>query len=528
VIGIGELAGAVRRALALVSARPGVIEVEAFASANTSLLARLCYTSHIPCNGVEEPKSSASHGLGLQVVFEGPDGPRIGFGSEPGDLGDGGIERAFVKARQGAVHDPEFVSLPRPTGEARGLVDYHDPRLMALADDDLVDAGWRVTEGALRTFLGSSRLAGLARSDRDLRALGVVLGGDVAILQERMAIVSTAMPDVQTDESTLMTAAVTGMIEAREAKGSGWAAASRLDEFTDEAGIDAARNALEAIDGVRIPSGTCTVVFGPQAVADLVSNIIVPACQAPSFHASSTPFLGKLGRRVAWPGLTISDQGARPGLVGSKGITCEGLPTGRTDLIRDGVLVGCLASWYEAQRLLRDPALGEKLGAAGDLAAAALAPRNGFRFGDGGGRNFDTTPGASASNVVIESAATVSPAELLRRVGDGLYVGRIWYTYVINGLRAGDFTCTVVADSYLIRDGRLAAPLRPNTVRISDNIMRVLDSIVGVGGAPRATPVWAADEVVHAPELAVRDVPVDAIAGFVDELQYGGASTAPP
>jgi predicted Zn-dependent protease len=389
---------------------------------------------------------------------------------------------------------------------------------MALADADLVGAGWQVTEAALRTFLGSSRLASLASSDRELRALGILLGGDVTILQERMAIVSTAMPEVQTDESTLMTAAVTGMIEAREAKGSGWSTASRLDEFTDEAGIDAALSALQAIDGVRVPSGTCTVVFGPQAVADLVSNIVVPACLAPSFHASNTPFLGKLGRQVAWPSLTIADQGARAGLVGSKGITCEGLPTGRTDLVRDGVLVGCLASWYETQRLLRDEALGEKLGVVGEQAAAALAPRNGFRFGDGGGRNFDTTPGVSASNVVVESAETVSRAELLRRVGDGLYVGRIWYTYVINGLRAGDFTCTVIADSHLIRDGRLAAPLRPNTVRISDNIVRVLENIVGVGGPPRATPVWAADEVVYAPELAVRGVPVDSIAGFLDEL----------
>jgi hypothetical protein len=30
---------------------------EVFAAANRSLLARLHYTSHIPCNGVEEPKT---------------------------------------------------------------------------------------------------------------------------------------------------------------------------------------------------------------------------------------------------------------------------------------------------------------------------------------------------------------------------------------------------------------------------------------------------------------------------------------
>jgi PmbA protein len=107
---------------------------------------------------------------------------------------------------------------------------------------------------------------------------------------------------------------------------------------------------------------------------------------------------------------------------------------------------------------------------------------------------------------------------LLRRVGDGIYVGRIWYTYPINGLRAGDFTCTVVGDSHVIRDGRLAGPLRPNTLRINDNVSTFLQNVLGVTKGPRGTIVWAADEVVYAPEIAVDGVQVDEIAGFMDDL----------
>jgi len=198
--------------------------------------------------------------------------------------------------------------------------------------------------------------------------------------------------------------------------------------------------------------------------------------------------------------------------MGSKGITCEGLPTGRTDLIRHGVLTGCLANWYESQRLLRDRALADKLGGTGPEAVAALVPRNGFRFGAGGGRQFDTQPGVAASNVVVEGREPVSRESLLRQVGDGLYIGRIWYTYPINGLRAGDFTCTVVADSYLIRDGKLTAPLKPNTLRINDNVATFLEKVVGVTRDVKGTIVWAADEVVYAPEIAVAGVRVDAIA----------------
>lgn len=513
-----DLARAVRTALEVARAQPGLREAEVFAAANASLLCRLCYTSHIPSNGVEEPKSTASHGLGIRAVFDGPDGPVVGFGSEPSDLTARGAERALARARAAAVADPAFVSLPRPGAERRRLRDYHDPRLMALDDAGLVDAGWAVVGGALRAFLHSSALADLGGSDEALRALGLIVGGDVTVLQERIAIGSTALPEVETDESTLITAFVTAMVEARGAKGSGWSTGTHLEHLTDEAGAEAARNAVAAIGGERVPSGEYTVVFGRQPVADLLNNLIVPACTAGAFYTGTTPFAGKLGRAVASPRLTIYDDGARPGLMGSKGITCEGLPTGRTDLIRDGVLVGALSNWYQTQRLLRDPDLRAKLGADGAAAEAALVPRNGFRFAETGGRQFDAPPGVSASNVVVEGADPVTLEELIRTVRDGLYIGRIWYTYPINGLRAGDFTCTVVGDSYIIRDGRLAAPLRPNAVRIDDNILRVLQAVVGVTGNPKGTIVWAADEVAYAPEIAVTGVRVGEIAGFMEDL----------
>jgi PmbA protein len=513
---VAELAAAARTAFDLVSREPGVRECEVFASANASLLARLCYTSHIPCNGVEEPKSSTGHGLGIQVVFDGPDGALIGFGSEPSDLGPTGARRALEKARKAAVFDPEFVSLPRSTPEVRALQGYHDERLMGIDDATLVEAGWKIVNGALRTFFTSSTLATLAGSEEALAGLGLILGGDVTILQERIAIVSTHLATIQTDESALITAFVTGMVEARDAKGSGGSTGTRLDHFTDEAGVEAAQNAIAALGSERVPSGQYTVIFGRQPVADLLNNIVVPACMASAFYSSSTPFLGRLGRPVASPLLTIYDHGAQPGLMGSKGITCEGLPTGRTDLIRNGVLVGCLSNWYEAQRLLRDPGLAVKLGATGIDAQRALAPRNGFRFGAGGGRQFDMQPGVAASNVVVEGDATTTLDDLLRTVGDGLYIGRIWYTYPINGLRAGDFTCTVVADSYVVRDGRLATPLRPNTLRISDNIATFLTNVIGVTKDVKGTIVWAADEVVYAPEIAVSGVRVEEIAAFVE------------
>jgi PmbA protein len=120
--------------------------------------------------------------------------------------------------------------------------------------------------------------------------------------------------------------------------------------------------------------------------------------------------------------------------------------------------------------------------------------------------------------VKIEGADPDSHDALVARVRDGLYIGRIWYTYPINGLRAGDFTCTVVGDSFIIRDGRIAAPLKANTIRINDNVTRLLGAIVGTTKDARGTMVWGADEVVYAPSIAVSRVHVDAIAGVAEGL----------
>ena len=72
------------------------------------------------------------------------------------------------------------------------------------------------------------------------------------MLQERMAIASTHMPAVQTDESTLVMSFATAMLEDAAAKGSGWSVGNRFVDLTGEAGGDAARNALASVNGQRV------------------------------------------------------------------------------------------------------------------------------------------------------------------------------------------------------------------------------------------------------------------------------------
>jgi PmbA protein len=127
-------------------------------------------------------------------------------------------------------------------------------------------------------------------------------------------------------------------------------------------------------------------------------------------------------------------------------------------------------------------------------------------------------PSVSATNVFIESTEKKTREDLLRHVQNGVYIGRIWYTYPINGLRAGDFTATVVGDSYVIKDGKLATPIKANTIRINDNIHNVLRNIMGITGKGKGIVAWAADEVVYAPEIAVSRLTLNEIAGYMESL----------
>ena len=536
-LALAKLRTAAREALAYVRAQPGVEDAEVFASANGNLTVRLNYTSHIPSNGVEEPKSVESYGLGIRAVFRSPQGPKIGFGSEPSDLSLEGARNALDKARRGAVLDNGFVSLPKfpavpplvkggsgdfnAPSSTTPMTKYHDPAVMRIGNTRLLETGWAMLERGLQVFQSSKDLLSLAGSPEQLPELGLILGGDLVLLQERMAIASTQMPRVLTDESTLVMSFATAMVEEGDAKGSGWSVSNHLADFTGESAADAARRAIDSVNGQRVPGGEYRVVLGPQAVSEILDWILLPGLRLDMVFAGASPFMGRFGQLVASGQLHIYDDGAAAGLAGSKAITDEGLPTGRTDLIRDGVLTGLLSDHYNSQRILNDPNGREKLGVEPREVAGAIAPRNGFRPGNGGGRDFSSPPSITPTNLIIEGSTGHTHEELLRLVGDGIYIGRIWYTYPINGITAGDFSGTVVGDSYIIKDGKLAAPLKPNTLRMNDNVLGVINNIMGIGSDRQGAVRWSSDQVTWAPEVAVSSFRLEEIGQYMDTVYQG-------
>src|SRR5438132_1468836 len=82
------------------------------------------------------------------------------------------------------------------------------------------------------------------------------------------------------------------------------------------------------------------------------------------------------------------------------------------------------------------------------------------------------------------------------------------------GFRAGAFRAPEGAAAYRFQDGRIGAPIRGNTLRITGNVRQLLQNSLGITKEARPVVGWAADEVVYAPEVAVRELHLTEIAQF--------------
>ena len=107
-----------------------------------------------------------------------------------------------------------------------------------------------------------------------------------------------------------------------------------------EQGEEALRQALVNLEAVACPAGEMDVVLGPGWNGVLLHEAVGHGLEGDFNRKGTSAFSGKIGQRVAAPGVTVFDDGALAGRRGSLTVDDEGTPTERTVLIEDGILVG--------------------------------------------------------------------------------------------------------------------------------------------------------------------------------------------
>ena len=138
----------------------------------------------------------------------------------------------------------------------------------------------------------------------------LVLGGDVSIYRDRIALDEFQLQRYPSDESAHFSSSVTALIESPDAKGTASAVGRSVADMDASRHVSGARrpgHALALHHGVRPEAKTYRVVFGPQPVAEIINYMILGSLTTGAFHAASSAYHGKFGAEVMDKRLSLFD-----------------------------------------------------------------------------------------------------------------------------------------------------------------------------------------------------------------------------
>ena len=266
-----------------------------------------------------------------------------------------------------------------------------------------------------------------------------------------------------------------------------------FEPATWERAIDEALDqALVNLEAVAAPAGEMTVVCGPGWPGVLLHEAIGHGLEGDFNRKGSSAFSGRIGERVAAPGVTVIDDGSIADRRGSLSIDDEGTPTQANTLIEDGILKGYMQDRLNA-RLMGVPATG-----------------NGRR------ESFAHAPMPRMTNTFMLGGPD-DPAEILSRVKTGIYAKSFGGGQVDITSGKFVFTCT---EAYRIENGKLGAPIKGATL-IGDG-PSVLTRVQAIGND------MALDEGIGICGKGGQSVPagVGQPTLLIDRLTVGGTAAA--
>lgn len=208
------------------------------------------------------------------------------------------------------------------------------------------------------------------------------------------------------------------------------------DEILQRYAEQAVHQALTNLAAKPAPAGTMTVVLGPGWPGILLHEAIGHGLEGDFNRKGSSAFSGRMGERVAAPGVTVVDDGTIMHRRGSLNMDDEGNPTQRTVLIENGVLRGYMQDTLNA-RLMGVPVTG-----------------NGRR------ESYAHIPMPRMTNTYMLNGDK-HPEEIIKSVKHGLYAVNFAGGQV--DIVSGKFVFSA-AEAYIIKDGKISHPVKGATL----------------------------------------------------------------
>jgi TldD protein len=256
-------------------------------------------------------------------------------------------------------------------------------------------------------------------------------------------------------------------------------------------GVDeAVRQALVNLDSIDAPAGETTVLLGPGWPGVLLHEAVGHGLEGDFNRKGTSAFSGRIGERVAAPGVTVVDDGSMLERRGSLSIDDEGTPTQETVLIEDGILKGYMQDRLNARLMGVKPT------------------------GNGRRESYEHAPMPRMTNTFMRGGSD-DPEELLSRVKDGIYATSFGggQVDIVSGKFV--FACT---EAYKVEGGKIIAPIKGATL-IGDG-PSVLTQVSGIGND------MALDEGIGVCGKAGQSVPagVGQPTLLIDGLTVGGTA----
>jgi TldD protein len=194
---------------------------------------------------------------------------------------------------------------------------------------------------------------------------------------------------------------------------------------------EAARMAITLLGAIEAPAGPMPVVLAPGWPGILLHEAVGHGLEGDFNRKGTSAFSGRIGQRVASPGVTVVDDGAIPNRRGSLNIDDEGNVPGRTVLIEDGILRGYMQDRLNSG-LMKMKATG-----------------NGRRQG------YGSIPMPRMTNTFM-LAGQDEPEDIIRSVPRGLYAKHFGGGQV--DITSGKFVFSAT-EAYLIENGKIGPPV---------------------------------------------------------------------
>ncbi|MCK4957289.1 MAG: TldD/PmbA family protein [Candidatus Cloacimonetes bacterium] len=212
-------------------------------------------------------------------------------------------------------------------------------------------------------------------------------------------------------------------------------------------GRETARVAVTMLNADYAPSGKLPVVIGNGFGGVIFHEACGHSLETTAVAKGASVFAGKIGEQIAHKCVTAVDDGTMPNEWGSQNIDDEGMATKRTVLIENGILKS-----YMVDRM-------------GSI-------KTGYaRTGSGRRQSYKFAPTSRMRNTFITNGKDKFD-DMISSIENGIYAAKMGGGSVSPG--TGDFNFSV-AEGYLIKNGKIAEPIRGATFigNGADSLMKI-------------------------------------------------------